>query len=372
VTPTELRESIPALDEVAYLNTGASGPATRPVLDAATGAIEEFETAVHADGTPYKTAFERYEEFRESVAAFLGVAPSTIALVGSTADAINRYILAYDWEPGDTVVRMDFEHPAGILPYDRLARHGVEVRVPTSEAGHLDREAYADAVEDADLVSFSAITWNYGTRLPVSDLVDEAHDAGATVLVDAVQAVGQGPIDLTEWGADAVAFAGHKWLLGPWGAGVLYVPEDTANGLEPAAIGYRSVTDPPAEGYTLKSGAPRFEVGTANLAPYAGTVEGMATLDEIGLDAVRDRIERLTQRFKSNLPDHRLLSPAGFESGLVTVDVGDPGPVVDALGDRGLVVRDVPFPEALRVSIHAFNTAEDVDRVAEALDDVAW
>jgi selenocysteine lyase/cysteine desulfurase len=145
-------------------------------------------------------------------------------------DGINRIACALPWEPGDAVVRTDLEHPAGILPWQRLARQrDVEVRVVGSEAGRLDLDAYREAVDGAALVCLSALTWNYGTHLPVAELVDVAHDAGALVLVDAVQVPGQAPMDVGEWGADAVAAAGHKWLLGLWGAGFLYVEESAAS-----------------------------------------------------------------------------------------------------------------------------------------------
>lgn len=88
------------------------------------------------------------------------------------------------------------------------------MRVVETDQGRIDRDAYLAAVADAELVCFSAVTWTHGTRLPVADLVDIAHDAGALALVDAVQVPGQLPMDVREWGADVVAAAGQKWLLG--------------------------------------------------------------------------------------------------------------------------------------------------------------
>ena len=368
MTPEDLRETIPVCDRAAYFNTGATGPAPGPVLDAAAAWERNQKVDVLAEANAYEVSFAEYDRCRERIADHVGAAPDEVALTESTADGISAVAAAVEWEPGDTVVRTDLEHPAGTLPFDRLERrHGVKVRVVATERGRIDTEAFADAVDGAKLACFSSVSWNYGTRLPVSELVDIAHEAGAFVLVDAVQSPGQGPVDLPGWGADAVAASGHKWLLGPWGSGILYVDADAADRLHPAQVSYRSVADPSAEEYELAAGARRFERGTDSLAPSVGLCESLDLLAEVGMGTVRDRIESLSARLVDGLPDERVLSPADPESGLVTVDAVDPEATVERLRDRGLVVRHIPDPEAVRASVHAFNTPAEVDRLAEAL-----
>nr|WP_199722482.1 aminotransferase class V-fold PLP-dependent enzyme [Haloarcula sp. Atlit-47R] len=156
------------------------------------------------------------------------------------------------------------ERAVGALPRQRLERDGIEVRVVPTENGRLDRESFKTAVSGADMVCFSALTWTHGTKLPVAELVDIAHDAGAFALVDAVQVPGQLPMNVSAWGADAVAAAGHKWLLGLWGGGFLYVNGDVADSLHPRTVGYRSVETPTADPFEYAEGARRFEVGPAN------------------------------------------------------------------------------------------------------------
>ncbi|WP_135820761.1 aminotransferase class V-fold PLP-dependent enzyme [Halostella litorea] len=369
MTPEDLRAAIPATDDAVYLNTGASGPSPRSVTEATKGAVDEHERS-HADSDPYEYAFGAYEETREAVAGFVGAAPEEIALTNSTADGISRVAAAMDWEPGDVVVRTDLEHPAGILPWRHLAEtHGVEVRTVACEGGRLPLDAVKEATRDAKLFAFSALSWNYGTRLPVAEAVDIARDNGARTLVDAVQVPGHVPVDYGEWGADFVAAAGHKWLLGPWGAGFLYVRDGAAAALDPAAVGYRGVVEPNAdEGYEFHPGARRFEVGTVSPAPYAGLREAIDVMASVGPDAVRDRIEGLTERLKSGIDDERLLSPREFESGLVTLSDDDPAGTVERLRDEGIVVRSIPDPASLRVSLHAFNTADDVDAFLDAFE----
>lgn len=367
--PHALREDIPALDDVVYLNTGASGPSPRRVVEAAEDALEHHAFDSPGAEGPYPYAFELFEETRETVADFLGTDASHVALTQSTADGVNRVASAIDWEPGDVVVNTDLEHPAGTLPWRRLADvHDLELRTVPTEDGRVDRDAYADAVADARLVCFSAITWTHGTHLPVEDLVAEAHDADAEVLVDAVQSPGQRPMPVESWGADFVAAAGHKWLLGPWGAGFLYVDPDTVESLEPVQIGYMGAEEAEDESYAFAEGAKRLEIGTTSPAPYAGLQEAITTVERVGLDTVQTRVERLTDRLKDGLGD-RLVSPAAYESGLVTFTADDPEELVERLKEEhDVVVRDLPTGN-VRASLHVFNTTEDVDTLLNALDE---
>ena len=373
-TPADVRASVPVFEELRYLNTGASGPSPRRIVEAAQDGIEAHEWGAAGDPGPYPHAFGLYEDVRADVARFLGADTDEIALTQSTADGIARIAGAVEWEPGDTVVRTDLEHPAGVLPWQRLERRGCEVRVVPTSKGRIDREAYRDAVADAKLVCLSALTWNYGTHLPVAELVAEAHDAGAYVLVDAVQVPGQTPLDVTEWGADAVAMASHKWMLGVWGAGFLYVDGDVVAEFEPGGIGYRSVADPGADEYELKSGAARFEVGTTSPAPYAALSASIDLLEDVGLDTVDTHIDDLAERLVDGVPADRLYSPEEPASGLVTVRVDDPESTVDRLREEyGVVVRSLPDPaDAVRASLHVYNTADDVDRLLTGLRETGW
>ncbi|WP_119818462.1 aminotransferase class V-fold PLP-dependent enzyme [Halalkaliarchaeum desulfuricum] len=370
MNPAELRADIPAVQNATYMNTGASGPSPRRVVEAARGFLERAEYEVHATDDIYEYTFGEYDRIRDRLAEFVGASPSELALTESTTDGIARFASGIDWEPGDVVVRTDLEHPAGILPWQRLEREGVEVRVVETEHGRIDLDDFAEAVADARLACFSALTWTHGTQLPVAALADIARDAGALTLVDAVQVPGQAPIDVEEWGVDAVAAAGHKWLLGLWGGGFLYVRREVADELEPRSVGYRSVQSPGASSFEFKEGAPRLEIGTTNLAAHVGLLEAIETVESIGLETIQDRIRKLTDRFKAGVPEDRLLSPREYESGLVTVDVSDPEKTVERLDDAGFKVRSIPPMNAMRVSLHVFNTPAEVDALLAELDAV--
>jgi len=186
------------------------------------------------------------------------------------------------------------------------------------------------------------------------------------VLVDAVQSPGQVPVDVTEWGAEFVSASGHKWLLGVWGSGVLHVADDALDALSPRRIGYFSVTREAESGYEYAPDASRFELGTTALAPYVGLEASVELFEELGLEAVESRIERLTARLKEGLGD-RLLSPRDSESGLVTFAAEDPDATATRLAEDGVRIRSIPEPHACRASVHAFNTAGDIDRLLDAL-----
>ncbi len=368
MTPRELRADIPALQEATYLNFGAHGPSPRYVVDAAASFLADHEYDA-ATNDPYDVAFETYERLRERIASFVGADAEEIALTESTSDGIARIASTVEFEPGDVVVRTDIEHPAGVLPWQRLEQDGVEVRVVETNGGRVDPDAFADAVSDATLACFSALTWTHGTALPVRELAEIAADAGAFTLVDAVQLPGQRPMDVTEWGVDAVAAAGHKWLLGPWGSGFLYVNRDSAAELRPRATGYRSVTSPASLEIEYRAGAMRFEVGSTSPVPHVGLVEAIEAIDDVGVETIEGRIEALTDRLKRGIDDERLLSPREFESGLVSVAVDDPDAAVDRLAERGVVVRSLPEPEAIRVSVHGVSTEAEIDAVVSGLNE---
>jgi len=368
MTPLELRADVPALQDQVYLNYGAHGPSPRYVVDAADEFVQDHEYRSPIESDPYERAFQAFDRTRATVAAHVGAAPEEIALTESTTAGINAIAGAIDWEPGDVVVRTDIEHPAGILPWQRLEREGVEVRVLETEDGRIDREAFTEAVRGARVVCFSAVTWTHGTWQPVAELVDIAHDAGALTLVDAVQVPGQSPMDVSEWGADAVAAAGHKWLLGLWGGGFLYVDRAVADRLEPRTVGYRSVEEPTAERFEYATGARRFEVGSANPAPHVALREAIETVESVGIQTIEARISRLTTRLAEGIPDDRLLGPSNPETGLVAIDVAEPETTVQRLADDGIVVRALPPVDAVRVSVHAVNTESEVDRVLASLE----
>lgn len=370
MNPADLRADIPVTTDSTYFNWGASGPSPREVVEAGRSTLETQEFEAPLEEGMYSMADDVYQEARRRVADLLGTEPKSIALTHSTTDGINRVATAIDWSAGDTIVGTDVEHSAGRLPWKRLERHeGVETNILETQQGRIDEGRLGEALDDAELFCFSAIDWIYGRYHSVKKFVEVAHDRDVPVLVDAVQVPGQRKFDVEAWGADFVAASGHKWLLGPWGSGFLYISESAIPGLEPAHIGYRSVKEPNAPEYELKPDASRFEVGTTNPAPYAGLDAAIRTMQSVGLDTIQERIADLTDRLKSGVPEARLRSPRDHQSGLVTLQIADPERVVETLQDESIRIRSLPLPDSIRVSVHAANTETEVDRLLDILAD---
>lgn len=363
----ELKEAIPAVDDVTYLNTGSSSPSTVDVVESMQDFLEYhgYESSTEPSGM-YPPVYDVFEKTRQDVAEFLNARTEEIALTQSTGDGMSRIANAIPWTRGDTVVRTDLEHPVSIVPW---AANGVNTRVIETTDGHVNLDDVKDAVADARLVCVSSISRNYGTRLPVTKITEIAHDAGAEVLVDAVQSVGQTPVDVTDWGAEYVAAASHKWLLGPWGAGFLYVSEDVVPELRPRHVSYRGV-DRDSPTLDPHPDARRFEVGTTSAAPYTGLRTALERSSSIGVDTIETRIESLTSLLKDELPASKLLSPRPFESGLIAIDDDTPEQSVERLAARDIQVRSITEPNAIRLSIHAFNTESDIRQFLSVYDDI--
>lgn len=363
-----LRDSIPVTDKVAYFNTGASGPSPRPVIEAVSDfqRFHEFEAPV--DPGYYKAGWNAMDDVRETLAAFLGVRPTNLTLTESTTQGINLIASSIDWTAGDIVVRTDVEHPSGRLPWARLEdTHGIETRVVECPAGRCNLDDFETAMVDARLICLSTVSWNFGTRLPIDAVTDIAEETNTLVLLDAVQAPGQFPVDVSAWEADFVVGSGHKWMLGPWGTGFLWLSPSARRSLTPTWIGPRGVEDPGAASYSYRDSARMFELTTMPVAVYRGLEVAVETLESVGLRTIRNRIEILTNRLKAGIDDSQLLSPREYESGLVSIDVDDAEATVERLAEAGIVVRTIPDPECIRVSVHAFNTPAEIDRLLKHL-----
>ncbi len=367
--PRTLRADIPALDETIYLNTGASGPVPTQVRNAAVDRLTyQSTTALHEEGI-YPAAYDVYDTARAKFADHLQTDTAAIALTESTADGIARLAAAMDWSSDDIIVRTDTEHPAGRLPWQRLERrYDVTVRTVETDNGHIDPEQFQAAVDGATLACVSSICWRTGHRRPIEQLTELAHEAGARMLVDAVQSFGQHPIDVGSWDVDVLAASTHKWPMGLWGGGLLYVAPSFADTLVPAQIGYRGVEDAMADHYELQEGAMRFELGTSSPLPYAAAVEALELVAAIGYETITDRIERLTRRLIDGLPADRVRSPIPPQSGLVVLETTTPQATVDRLDAAGIKIRTIPNADAVRVSVHVFNTPGDIDTLLETIE----
>jgi len=318
---------------------------------------------------------------RRTLARLMGLPgdPGRVAFTLNATHALNAALHGVLGE-GDTLVLTAFDHNAVIRPAHLLRKtRGVNVRVVSGDpGGALDFDELDDALDGARLLVVNEASNVLGTRLPVGELAGRAHEAGALVLVDAAQSAGHLSSRPSEEGADLVAFAGHKGLLGPQGTGALWVRDGVH--LEPFLTGGTGGDSASAE---MPIALPdRLEAGTPNIPGIAGLLAGMEFLLEEGVDVLHAREMKLKAALRDGLeqlPGVRVHSPADpTGTGIVTITSSavDPATLARRLEEEWQVVTRTGLhcapgvhrllgtaeTGAVRFSLGWASTSADVDR----------
>lgn len=375
-----MRDQIPALRNVIYLNSGWSGPSPQRVLDRIVEYLR-WEAEEGPTAPPVLArAFRIHDETRTSVAATFGARPEEIVTTANTTEGINLVLNGLPWSAGDSVVTYNYEHHSVLIPlYHLRERTGVEVRFARLDVDDSPETIVAKfeaaMTDQTRLLVLSHISYSTGLRLPLEAICAMAHGRGAQVLVDGAQTAGQIALDFPATSADYYAFTGHKWLLGPEGAGALFVRRDRLAPLRPTAVSIHAAASFDHEGaYTPKTDTPeKFQLTTVNAAIVQGFLEALAIYREVGPAMIEARTRRLGLYLANKLatvPGVTVISPSREEnaSGLVSFRVGDrrPRDVVDWLWDRRkIVVRAVDYPSAVRASCHYFTSEDDLDALVD-------
>jgi L-cysteine/cystine lyase len=374
-----VRAQLPVTRRLAYLNTGTAGPL--PVVTAA--AISEAAEAELSEGrigmSGFTTLFERLDQLRTALAAYVGADPAEIALSHNTTEGMNIGLWGVEMNPGDEVVTTTLEHGGGLLPlYQLHRRRGIEVRFVPS--GNGEREVVLEGMRRAirpglKIVLVSHVSYQTGAVLPLREITEMAHGAGAQVVVDGAQSVGAIPVDMHDLGIDVYAFPGQKWLCGPEGTGAVFVRADRLDGLETTYIGGFGVDHgsfrADAVGFAPAEGARRYEVGSLYRPSMFGLAASLEWLGGLGpvAAAIRDLATYCRARV-AELPDAAVLTPEQPEmSGLVAVRLAgvDVEKCVEFLSGHNVAIRAIPDNGALRISCGFFNTREEIDRMVDLL-----
>ena len=358
------RSLFPALERWAYLNAAHTGPSPTPVVQAMTAAAERQSLlgSESCDGSEAAV-----EEVRRQAAALMGVPATDLAFVKNTTEGMGFVASGLDWCPGDRVLVPDGEFPSTAYPWVALEGRGVVVDRPRPDEL---TEAVA-AGPPPRVVATSWVQAGGGWRADLAALAGVCHHAGALLCVDAVQGLGVIPGDLAAWDVDFAAASSFKWLLGPEGAGVLYVRGEHLDRLRVLEPGWNSVADRDTyddRTLALDPTARRLEGGTLNTAGILGLGAGLDLLMAAGVDriwahadALCDRlVEAVTAAGATVLSDR---SPAR-RSAIVsfTVPGRDPVAVRDALFAEGVVCS--ARAGGVRAAPHGYCTEDDVDRLA--------
>jgi L-cysteine/cystine lyase len=296
----------------------------------------------------------RSDDLRARIAALMGCDTAEIALTGSTTDGVNAVLGALDLDPGDEVLTSDEEHPGVLAPLAAAReRRGVRVRMaPFAEL--------AGAVgEDTKLVACSHVSW-------ISGAVVDAPALAATpalVLLDGAQGLGAVPTRAADLGCDFYAASGQKWLCGPNGLGYLYVREQHCAGLISAWPGYPNLATPErAIDLELHPDARRLGVNFAAAHQVEWALAALDVLEEAGLEDVHSHGTALAACFAAGLGER--VTERG-ESTLVSFEVEDPESAVISLLEEGFVVRNIPGSSYVRVSVGAWSSERELERLLE-------
>lgn len=381
-----------------FLDSAASSQKPRAVLDAMDRYYETINANVHRG--VYEIAEEAtnaMEAARVRVGRFIGAPkPATeVIFTKNATESLN--LVARSWGaaslgPGDAVVLTQLEHHANIVPWFQLqAEKGFEIRwIPLTADAHLDLTDIDRLLDGAKLLALTAMSNVTGTLTPVRELTAKAHDAGALVCLDACQYVPHLATDVAELGVDFAAFSAHK-MLGPTGLGVLWGREELLEAMPPFLGGGGMILNVTLDGFTPADLPAKFEAGTPPIAETIGLHAAIDYLDELGMDAVREHevtvtayaLRTLTDRFGDQLTIHGPAEPAARGGVLsMALDGVHPHDLSQVLDQHAVCVRPghhcaKPLMSVLgvgataRASFYVYNDTDDVDALADALDEAA-
>jgi cysteine desulfurase / selenocysteine lyase len=366
-----------------YLDSAATSQKPAPVLEAMDRAYRTRHASVHRGVYPLaERSTEDFEGARSRIASWIGAGTQETIFTPNASGAINLVARSF-LQPGERVLLTELEHHSNIVPWQLV---GAQIAyVPIDEQGLVTLEAFEERLERhrPRLVAVAHISNVLGTSLPVAEIVERAHAAGAVVLVDGAQAAPHRAIDMRELGADFYAFTGHK-MYGPTGIGVLYGRRGLLERMPPLIGGGHMITRVDWERSRWNELPWKFEAGTSAIVEAIGLGAAIDWLEGIGIEAVHEHeadlvgyaMERLGE-----LPEVTVHGPPADQRGALvsfTVEGAHPHDVATILGSENICVRAghhcaqplmrrLGVPATTRASFAVHNTRADVDRLIDGL-----
>lgn len=372
-----MREQMPVVANASYLDHAAVAPLSGPAAKRVT--LWNQEASEQGDLVWPKWAAE-VENVRQTAASMINAEMDEIAFVGNTTMGIHFVAEGFPWTEGDNVVTFSNEFPTNAYPWMNLASRGVEARLVSVDGPVPDIHRLFDACDDRTrLISISWVSFSSGWRLDLKPIIQEAHQHGILVMVDAIQGLGIFPLDTKELDVDFVAADGHKWMLGPEGAGLFYLKKEHLHTLRPLGVGWSSVArsfDFDTLDWTPRNEARRYEGGSVNMVGILALGASLDFLTRMGTgpvcSAVGERVIQLTEVACDRLINAgaKLFTQrtSGHESGIVSFDV--PGSDLKAIR-REATARNIALSHRggrLRISPHAYNNSSDFDGLMDIIE----
>ncbi|MEZ6136292.1 MAG: aminotransferase class V-fold PLP-dependent enzyme [Pirellulaceae bacterium] len=382
---TDLRNHMPVGADFAYFDHAAVSPL--PALSAQAMADYAF-TASTSGCAQWLQWSAAVAQLRQTAARLVVAKTEEVALVNNTTQGINLIAEGFPWKAGDNVVVPENEFPSNLLPWRNLARRGVELRtVKVPPSGEITPDAIRQVVDHRSrLIAISWVGFTSGFRIDVAKFVELAHDCGCLLMLDAIQGLGAFPLNVRDTNVDFFCADGHKWMLGPEGAGLMYIKQEHLNLLEPLGLGWGSLAtgafDPAS--VEIKQAADRYEGGSTNMSGMIGFGESLKILEDCGAGRADSPIAAAVLENVAEL--QALLTAADFEVHLPSDPSRRSGILgISWAGGQDLAQSARVYAEArkfllerkimlsvrggrLRVSTHAYNNEQDRQRLVEALD----
>jgi cysteine desulfurase/selenocysteine lyase len=394
-----IRDDFPILRQhvhgkpLVYLDNAATSQKPRQVIEAIAHFYREECANIHRGlHTLSERATEAYERARQKVQQFIGAASEReIIFVRGTTEGINLVAQTYGRQhvrAGDEIVISMMEHHSNIVPWQLLCEEkGARLKViPISDDGELLLDEFEKLLSDRTrLVAVTHLSNALGTINPVRQIVEIAHRRSIPVLVDGAQAVPHTQVDVQELDCDFYTFSGHK-MYGPTGIGVLYGKLEKLEAMPPYQGGGDMISSVTFEKTTYNRVPHKFEAGTPHIAGAIGLGAAIDYVTSLGLEAIarheHDLLVYATEAV-SSIPGLRIIGTAREKASILSfvLDGIHPHDIGTILDQEGVAIRAghhcaqplmerFGVPATARASLALYNTREDVDSLARALDKV--
>jgi len=377
-----------------YLDSANTSQKPNVVIDALSHFMAQGYAPVNRSS--YQLAAEAtdlFEGTRTALARFIN-APKAheVIFTRNATEALNLVIMSWgraNMKAGDSVLLTHMEHHANIVPWHMLvAELGIKLRwVPLTVDGQLDLTNIETLLQDVKVFAFTSTSNVLGTINPVQQLCAAAHKAGALAIVDGCQSVPHQLTDVQAWGADFVAFSSHK-MCGPSGVGVLWGREELLEVLPPLLGGGNMIDDVRLDGFSTAELPNKFEAGTPAIAEVVALGAAVTYLQNLGMNNVRRHeieinkyvLNSLPERFGDDItiygPTNPELRGATFSFAFRGIHPHDLSQVLDQsnvcvrAGHHCAkpLMRVLGANATVRASFYLYNTTQEVDALADALD----
>ena len=376
-----------------YVDSAATSQKPQSVLDAMNNYYTTQNANVHRGVyTLAEEATSAFESARARTAKFIGAQdPHELVFTRNATESINLVARTWGYQnlrDGDVVVLTEMEHHANIVPWQMLsAERGIVIRwIPITSDYRLDLSDIDALLDGASLLAVTSMSNVLGTVNDIEKLVAAARSAGAKVLVDACQSIPHDPVDVVAWGADFVAFSGHK-MMGPTGIGALWARRELLEEMPPFLGGGEMIRDVRKDGFTMNDVPWKFEAGTPAIAEAIGLGAAVDWLSAVGMENIAEHeraltayaLEKLSSAFGDEITIYGPPTAEGRGSAVSFLfDEIHAHDISQVLDEDGVCVRAghhcakplmrvLGVPATSRASFAIYNTFEDVDALVEAL-----